>query len=103
MDVININTEVVQPLTHYQKYKTIINASVKKYYEKVKNTDEYKKKNSTKIKAYYDTHPEYKEAQKQRALERYNKLKNDPEYKKQHNERVKASQLKKKLEAQAAL
>ena len=77
---LKIQEEHKKPLNALQKAK-------KKYYEKIKNTEEYKEmRNSPKIKLII------KEASKKY----YHKIKDDPEFKRKVSEQKKEYYLKKK-------
>lgn len=65
--------EVVEtPLTHYQKYRESIIASVKKHLETHPETrKKWNESNKTYQKNKYNNDPEYRERKKAQALARY--------------------------------
>ena len=68
---------------------TALQRAKKKYYEKVKNTEEYKNKKAS---------PEFKAKLRECCSRYYNKIKNDDEFKKKVSEQKKEYYKRKKVE-----
>lgn len=69
------------------KTLTALQRAKKKYYEKIKNTEEYKQKRNS---------PETKKIISEASKKYYEKIKNDPEFKRKVSERKRIYYLKKK-------
>lgn len=81
------NTENDNIENNNNKTLTALQRAKKKYYEKIKNTDDYKQKRSS---------PETKKIINDASKKYYEKVKNDPEFKRKVSERKKIYYEKKK-------